>query len=148
MSSLYYGRQQIPSLDVHTDGNNILHTPLVKHYNDLLGRQSSERGKDEVSYFYVGDVFCIHLGTKYANFQEKIKLHPSPAQNSVFQASHCSALLIGCVKYCSRLQILPSACTYLLDMRAFQYSKYMPFSKYAIHDAVCMKEPKLAYLYN
>ena len=55
-----------------TDGNNILHTPLVKHYNDLLGRQSSERGKDEVSYLYVGDVFCIHLGTKYADFQEKI----------------------------------------------------------------------------
>ena len=44
--------------------NNILHTLLVKHYNDLLERQSSERGKDEVSYFYVGDVFCIHLGTK------------------------------------------------------------------------------------
>ena len=34
--------------------------------------QSSERGKDEVTYFYVGDVFCIDLGTKYANFQEKI----------------------------------------------------------------------------
>ena len=46
-----------------TDGNNILHTLLVKHYNDLLERQRSERGKDEVSYFYVGDVFCIHLGT-------------------------------------------------------------------------------------
>ena len=56
----------------HTDGNNILDTPIVKHYNDLLGRQSSERGKDEVSYFYVEDVFCIHLGTKYANFQEQI----------------------------------------------------------------------------
>ena len=48
-----------------------LTTLLVKHYNDLLGRQSSERGKDEVTYFYVGDVFCIHLGTKYDNFQEK-----------------------------------------------------------------------------
>ena len=55
-----------------TDGNNILHIPLVKHYNDLLEWYSSERGKDEVSYFYVGCVFCIHLGTKYANFQEKI----------------------------------------------------------------------------
>ena len=50
---------------VHTDGNNILHTLLVKHYNDLLERQRSERGKDEVSYFYVGDVFCIYLGTYY-----------------------------------------------------------------------------------
>ena len=56
----------------YTDGSKILHTLLVKHYNDLLERRSSERGKDEVSYFYVGDVFCIHLGTKYADFQEKI----------------------------------------------------------------------------
>ena len=37
----------------------------------MLDRESSERGKDEVSYFYVEDVFCIHLGTKYADFQEK-----------------------------------------------------------------------------
>ena len=54
------------------NANKSLNTLLVKHYNDLLERQSSERGKDEVSYFYVGDVFCIHLGTKYADFQEKI----------------------------------------------------------------------------
>ena len=46
--------------------------PNEKHFNDLLERESSERGKDEVSYFHVGDVFCIHLGTKYADFQEKI----------------------------------------------------------------------------
>ena len=56
----------------YTDGSRILHPLLVKHYNDLLDRQSSERGKDEVTYFYVGDIFCIHLGTKYADFQEKI----------------------------------------------------------------------------
>ena len=55
-----------------TDGCNILHTLLIKHYNDLLDRQSSERVKDEVTYVYVRDVFCIHLGTKYADFQEKI----------------------------------------------------------------------------
>ena len=59
-------------IGIHTDGNNILHTPLVKHFNDLLDSQRSEPGKDEVTYFYVGDLFCIHLGTKYANFQEKI----------------------------------------------------------------------------
>ena len=57
---------------VSTDGRRILHTLLVKHYNDFLNRQSSERGKDEVTYFYVGDVFCIHLGIKYADFQGKI----------------------------------------------------------------------------
>ena len=45
---------------------------LVKHYNDLLDRRSSGRGRDEVTYFSVEDVFCIHLGTEYANFQEKI----------------------------------------------------------------------------
>ena len=50
----------------------MLNTPLVKHFNDLLERQTSERDKDEVSYFNVGDLFCIHLGTKYAEFQEKI----------------------------------------------------------------------------
>ena len=59
-------------LHLLTDGSRILHTLLVKHYNDLLDRQSSERGKNEVTYFFVGDVFCIHLETKYADFQEKI----------------------------------------------------------------------------
>ena len=34
-----------------------------------------------------------------------MKLHPCPAQNSAFQASHCSALLMGYVKYCSRLYV-------------------------------------------
>ena len=62
----------VQHLSYHTDGSKILHTLLVKHYNDLLERQSSARGKNEVSSFYVGDIFCIHLGTKYANFQEKI----------------------------------------------------------------------------
>ena len=55
-----------------TDGSRILHTLLVKYFNTLLDRLSSERGKDEVKYLYVGVVFCIHLGTKYADFQEKI----------------------------------------------------------------------------
>ena len=61
-----------PQIFLNTDGSRILHTLLVKHYNDLLDRQISERGKDEVIYFYVGDIFCVHLGTKYADFQEKI----------------------------------------------------------------------------
>ena len=43
----------------HTDGNKTLHTLLVKHYNDLLDRQSSEWGRDEVTYFYVEEVFGI-----------------------------------------------------------------------------------------
>ena len=36
---------------IHTDGSRILHTLLEKHYNDLLDNQSSEQGKDEVTYF-------------------------------------------------------------------------------------------------
>ena len=64
------------SKGMHADGSKTLHTLLVKHYNDFLDRQSSERDKDEVTYFYVGDVFYIHLGTKYTNlrgdFWEKV----------------------------------------------------------------------------
>ena len=59
-------------LDLHTHGDKMLHTLLVKYFNDLLEKHCSERTKDEVSYLYVGDVFCIHLGTKYADFQEKM----------------------------------------------------------------------------
>ena len=59
-------------LKLHTHGDKNLHTLLVKHFNDLLDGQKSQRSIDKVTYFYVGDLFCIHLGTKYANFQEKI----------------------------------------------------------------------------
>ena len=38
----------------------------------MIERLSTEQDKDEVSYFYVGGVFCTHLGSKYANFQEKM----------------------------------------------------------------------------
>ena len=31
-----------------------------------------EWSRDEATYFYVGDVFCKHLDTMYADFQEKI----------------------------------------------------------------------------
>ena len=52
----------------YTDGSKTLYTLLVKHCNDLLDRQSSERGKDEVTYFYVGDV---------PNFGNYIKMSPT-----------------------------------------------------------------------
>ena len=55
---------------VVTDGSKILHILLVKRYNDLLDIQSSERDKDEVTYFIAGLVFCKHLGR--TDFQEKI----------------------------------------------------------------------------
>ena len=56
----------------YTHGVILLHTLLVKYYNDLLGRQNSEWGMDKVTFFYVGELFCIHLGIKYAKFQEKM----------------------------------------------------------------------------
>ena len=71
----------------HTDGSRILHTLLVKHYNDLLDRQSSERSRDEVTQLYVGEVFCIHLGSKYADFQEKIFADISGRK---FETLYCS----------------------------------------------------------
>ena len=48
---------KFPIMYLQTSAKLYTHTLLVKQYNDLLDRQSSERGKDEVTYFYVGDVF-------------------------------------------------------------------------------------------
>ena len=53
---------------VHTHGGENLTTPLVKYFNDLLGDERSERSRDEVTFFSVGDVLSIHLGSKYADF--------------------------------------------------------------------------------
>ena len=58
----------------YTHGCINVTTLLVKHYNDLLDRRSSGRGRDTVTCFYVGDVFCIYLGTLYADFQKKSSL--------------------------------------------------------------------------
>ena len=65
-----------------THGDKNLHTLLVKHYNDLLDGQSSERSIDKVTYFYGGKLFCIHLGIKYANFQEKKSFRGFPEKSS------------------------------------------------------------------
>ena len=64
-----------------TEPSNILHTLLEKHYNELLDRQGSER------VFYNCDVFWIHLGTMYADFQEKIF---AGIFGKKFQTFHCS----------------------------------------------------------
>ena len=40
-----------------TQGLIKLHILLVKYYNDLLGRQNSERSMDEVIFFYVDGLF-------------------------------------------------------------------------------------------
>ena len=54
-------------------GGENLNTLLVKYYFfDLLGDQISERSRNEVTFLFVGDVLCLHLDSKYADFQEKI----------------------------------------------------------------------------
>ena len=49
----------------------MLHTLLIKHYNNLLEKQMPERGKDEVSYFYFGDVFSHTPWDKVCQFSRK-----------------------------------------------------------------------------
>ena len=63
-----------------------IHTLLVKHFNNLLDRQSSEWGRDEVTYFYVREVCGVYLGPMYADFQEKIFAEISRRN---FQTFHC-----------------------------------------------------------
>ena len=63
---------QYSRFDEFTHGGENLTTLLVKYFNDLLGVQTSQRNRDKVTFFFVEDVLCIHLGSKYANFQEKI----------------------------------------------------------------------------
>ena len=58
-------------MEALTDGSRILHTLLVKHYNDLFDRQSSERGKDEVTYFYVGAFFVYTMGLSMPIFKKR-----------------------------------------------------------------------------
>ena len=49
--------------------------PIKKHFNDLLDTHRSEWSWAEVTYFYVGYVFCIHLGSKYSMYvQAKVAL--------------------------------------------------------------------------
>ena len=54
-----------------THGDKNLHTLSVKHYNDLLYGQSSERSIDKVTYFYVGDLFLYTPWHKVCQFSRK-----------------------------------------------------------------------------
>ena len=51
---------------VHKNAEIILHNLLVKYYNNLLGRQSSEWGWDEVTFFYV----FLALQIVFASFKQ------------------------------------------------------------------------------
>ena len=81
-------------------------------YNDLLDRPSSWRGRDEVTYFYVGDVFCIYLGSLYANFQEKISPETSGKKLQTFHCSNVTTM--KSIVYCSYIaHILHKYCSYI-----------------------------------
>ena len=63
---------EIDRIGCYTRGLKSNHSARVKYFNDFLSSQTSKWDRDEVTFFNVGNLFCIHLGTKYANFQEKI----------------------------------------------------------------------------
>ena len=44
--------------NIYTGGENLT-TQLVKYFNDLLDDQSSERSRDEVTFFYVMEVLYV-----------------------------------------------------------------------------------------
>ena len=54
-----------------TDAQISLHAIIAKYYNGLLGRQSSEKGRDEVTYFYVGTFFVYTLALSMPIFKKK-----------------------------------------------------------------------------
>ena len=47
----------------YTNGCKTLHALLVKYYNDLLDRQSSGRGRDEVKTFHCSNATTIFVIT-------------------------------------------------------------------------------------
>ena len=46
--------------------------PVLKYNYDYLDKQSSRQGRGGVSNLYIGEPYVIPLGSKYANFQQKI----------------------------------------------------------------------------
>ena len=79
-----------------------------------------------------------------------MKLHPCPAQNTAFQASHCSALLLGCVKYCSRLYVVNKRpITHVFVKQSFSnclpYPKVFGSSETAIFPKVTVESLKQTY---
>ena len=116
--SILFLEKRFRKPNVPTDAEISLHTLLLKYYNDLLGRQSSQQAGMKLHSSMWGTFFVYTLTSrsKYANFQEKIFATISgkkfqtfnlrkeqcnficptpPAQNTVYQASHCCTLLIG-----------------------------------------------------
>ena len=69
--NILYHYNTVLTLNALTKGLK-LYIVEVSHYIDYYDSLSCRRGRGEVTYFNVGGLFCLHLGTKYANFQEKI----------------------------------------------------------------------------
>ena len=91
-----------------------------------------KRGNDEVSYFYVGEVFCIHLGTKYANFQEKIFAEISGKKLKTF---HFSSFLpeISAKIFFLKIGILRGK---VYTKNVYGYSPYAPSKLHFIYETL------------
>ena len=81
----------------HWDEN--LHTLLVKHFNDLLDGQKSERSIDKVTYFYVRDLFCtLHypIALHARVFFWTKKIHPTCSYQIPTRDFLCNAQKVLC----------------------------------------------------
>ena len=77
---------------LHTHGKKSLNTLSVKYYNDFLAILSSGRDKGEVSNLYVGDTYVIPLGSKYADFQQKITSDTSCGKTQTLYSSKVTTI--------------------------------------------------------
>ena len=69
---IYLGMDTHTSSNRPTHGDKMLHTLLVKRFNDLLDEQKSQRSIDKVTYFYVGDPHhTIFLTRRHLRFRSQ-----------------------------------------------------------------------------
>ena len=73
---------------------NFTHPILVKYYNDLLDRQRSERGKDEATYFYVGEVWNFFPEISEDFFLKMGILSPKVYTKNVPNIEVCNFILV------------------------------------------------------
>ena len=83
------------------------------------------------AHFFLTIGICIAKGiAKYLPNSEVCHQAPYSSQNSVHQGCHCSALLIGCEKFCSRVNLLKGDIFYFQQkisghkLRNVQTSRY------------------------
>ena len=108
---------------VLTHGEKSLNTQLVKYYNDFLDKLRSEQDKGEVSILLVGDPYVIPLGSKYADFQQKISPDSSCGKTQTLYCSYFTTI------QSLRLSTARVGCDFLLKigiLRAKGYNIRVP----------------------